>query len=157
MKFTLQVLSSGNLRYMEISKHIHLVAAFHLQTPWKESNGIYIHTTPEQSPYPLKKIDNNGTLLPPQSVPDGAHAIAIVGWGQDQVNLKNYKGTVDYWLCRNSWGQVWGISYKNSKRGYFKMAMYKGGQANQDWINVDIGIDWPISPWATIIRRGSYF
>ncbi|SBT35547.1 dipeptidyl aminopeptidase 1, putative [Plasmodium ovale wallikeri] len=39
------------------------------------------------------------------------HAIVLVGWGEEEINGKNYK----YWIGRNSWGKEWG------KDGYFKM------------------------------------
>ena len=35
---------------------------------------------------------------------DGYHAIAIIGWGEDQIAGR----TVPYWLIRNSWGKDWG-------------------------------------------------
>ncbi|EDO05978.1 cathepsin C Papain cysteine protease family protein [Babesia bovis T2Bo] len=40
-----------------------------------------------------------------------SHAVAIVGWGQEKVGARMIK----YWICRNSWGQNWGIN------GHFKI------------------------------------
>ncbi|GFE55563.1 cathepsin C [Babesia ovis] len=40
-----------------------------------------------------------------------SHAVVIVGWGQENVAGRMVK----YWICRNSWGQKWGIN------GYFKI------------------------------------
>ena len=39
----------------------------------------------------------------------GGHAIELLGWGKE--------GALDYWLCKNSWGAVWGM------KGYFKIKM----------------------------------
>jgi len=39
----------------------------------------------------------------------GGHAIEVIGWGKEQ--------NMDYWLCKNSWGQSWGM------QGYFKIKM----------------------------------
>lgn len=50
-------------------------------------SGVYKHTT--------------GKLL-------GGHAIEVIGWGVESNTA--------YWLCKNSWGQTWGIE------GFFKIA-----------------------------------
>ena len=48
----------------------------------------------------------------------GSHAIVVVGWGVDQINqtVDNTSYTIEYWVCRNSWGNNWG------NNGYFKIA-----------------------------------
>jgi len=51
-------------------------------------SGVYYHKT--------------GELL-------GGHAISVLGFGNE--------GGLKYWLCKNSWGQGWGMS------GYFKIKM----------------------------------
>lgn len=51
-------------------------------------SGVYYHKT--------------GELL-------GGHAIEVIGWGIEDG--------LDYWLCKNSWGEYWGDN------GYFKIKM----------------------------------
>ena len=93
----------------------------YLQNPWKESKGIYIHTTSDKCPYTaIGKIHKPKTneLAYPETIADGGHAVAIVGWGRDYVELKNRQGEythcglLDFWWLRNSWGPNWGVSYK---------------------------------------------
>lgn len=54
----------------------------------------------------------------------GGHSISIIGWGSDSLTFTDIHGnkynnvTVNYWICRNSWGPNWGDN------GYFKYAMY---------------------------------
>ena len=43
----------------------------------------------------------------------GGHAVKVVGWGSELLD----RGTVEFWLCANSWGQSWG------EKGYFRLAM----------------------------------
>jgi len=48
----------------------------------------------------------------------GGHSVVIVGWGE-QEHVEIAPGVferVEYWLCRNSWGQSWG------QQGHFKIA-----------------------------------
>lgn len=88
---------------------------------FKETNGIYIKSVNYSG-----EANHIGELL-------GGHAISIVGWGSEKISFKaikensdsdteydEYKDVnVDYWVCRNSWGQKWGDN------GYFKYAMHK--------------------------------
>jgi hypothetical protein len=47
----------------------------------------------------------------------GSHAVAVIGYGEVFSNHK--QETVKYWICRNSWGEKWGIY-----GGYFNIACY---------------------------------
>ena len=54
----------------------------------------------------------------------GAHAVVIVGWGEETIPFdpqtgKKKKTKVSYWEVRNSWGKDWG-----GYDGYFKIATY---------------------------------
>ena len=40
----------------------------------------------------------------------GVHTVEIFGWGKGANNT-------DYWLCKNSWGESWGLD------GYFMIKM----------------------------------
>ena len=58
----------------------------------------------------------------------GSHAVAIIGWGEEEnviIDNKGTKKTVPFWYCRNSWTENWGDS------GYFKMAMYPFNKISQ--------------------------
>lgn len=48
----------------------------------------------------------SAALIGSSTEPKGAHAIEIIGWGKDS------SGTVDYWVCRNSWGNKWPSTHK---------------------------------------------
>lgn len=67
---------------------------------------------------------------------DGAHAVAIVGWGVAKNTKYQYTdpdsgktvadvGDVPYWYVRNSWTDSWGDG------GYFKIAMWPYNQKSQ--------------------------
>lgn len=47
-------------------------------------------------------------------MPEGGHAIKIVGWGVEPPKHKWNKPT-KYWLCANSWTDKWGMD------GFFKI------------------------------------
>lgn len=60
----------------------------------------------------------SGIYMHTKGKPSDAHAITIVGWGQNPI-LK-----VDYWIIRNSWGPEWG------ENGYFKVMIGYYGVAD---------------------------
>ena len=81
---------------------------------FEKTNGIYINS-----------VDYNTEISDIiMSQPVGGHAICIVGWGVDTFSFTDRNGNVynnqkiEYWLCRNSWSEKWGLD------GYFKYAMY---------------------------------
>ena len=48
---------------------------------------------------------NGGIYIRTSSVEEGGHFVNIVGWGTS--------GSTPYWICKNSWGEDWGVN------GYF--------------------------------------
>jgi hypothetical protein len=82
-----------------------------------KTNGIYINSVDYSDDPDDKKYD--------MTQPVGGHAICVVGWGVDTISFTDRNGVtynnkkIEYWLCRNSWGDKWGYN------GYFKYAMYR--------------------------------
>mmetsp|Transcript_19749 Transcript_19749/g.32368 ORF Transcript_19749/g.32368 Transcript_19749/m.32368 type:complete len:336 (-) Transcript_19749:467-1474(-) len=64
-------------------------------------SGVYAHTTEEAL---------------------GAHAVKIIGWGEEVEGLEK----TPYWLIANSWGTTWG------ENGFFKMLRGKDESAIED-------------------------
>lgn len=79
-----------------------------------KTNGIFINS-----------VDYSDDSSINMTQPVGGHAICIVGWGVDTISFKDRNRNtydnkkIEYWICRNSWGNKWGYD------GYFKYAMYK--------------------------------
>ncbi|KAK1938589.1 putative preprocathepsin c precursor [Babesia divergens] len=75
------------------------------QTLFDYNNGIYDDTP----------TNHGSTCDLPHSGLNGweytNHAIAIVGWGEEEVRGQLTK----YWICRNTWGNSWGVE------GFFKI------------------------------------
>jgi len=42
-------------------------------------------------------------------LPEGGHAVKIVGWGSEETSGVFGKKTTDYWLVANSWNTNWGL------------------------------------------------
>lgn len=107
-----------------IKNHIHthgpVVGGFHVfknfvKGDFRETNDIYMETSSYQGIPGMDYTD-------PETDWIGSHAVVMVGWGEADVKGK----TVPYWVCRNSWGESWGVN-----RGYFRMAMYPFNTVSQ--------------------------
>ena len=63
----------------------------------------------------LNEYDGKSIYMgpPPNSKPQGGHAIRIVGWDR----MTGEEQPIDYWIIANSWGSSWG------RNGYFYMKM----------------------------------
>jgi C1A family cysteine protease len=95
-----------------IYNHGPVLTGFHvfknfMKGDFRETNEIYIETQSYQGipGIDYKQLDQDWI---------GSHAVVIVGWGEAPIQEK----MVPYWICRNSWGEAWGMN------GYFRMAMY---------------------------------
>ena len=103
---------------------------------WKETNGIYI----DNYVYPGNDPDNDNSD-PTNKTPyktAGGHAVAIVGWGEEDVSAVNPStgkpyGLVKYWICRNSWGKEW------NDDGHWKHAMYPINTFSQFDLGINAG------------------
>lgn len=84
------------------------------QTQWDETKGIYINGASYKLKVP-EQLASRGSDA--SQIVMGAHAVVIVGWGEDTV--PGY-GTVPYWIVRNSWGPTWNVKEK----GFWKHAMH---------------------------------
>ena len=105
-----------------------LTSSFVRGTGWKETDGIYM----ENFTYPDIDPDNDNSD-PSNKTPyktNGGHAVAMVGWGEENVDATNPStgkpyGLVKYWVCRNSWGEEW------NGDGFWKHAMYPNNVFSQ--------------------------
>jgi hypothetical protein len=92
--------------------HGPVISGFHvfknfMKGDFRETNDVYIETETYQG---VEGIDYS--QLDRDWI--GSHAIVIVGWGEVPVKGVN----VPYWICRNSWGELWG------EHGLFRISMY---------------------------------
>lgn len=92
--------------------HGPVVTGFHvfknfMKGDFRETNDVYIETEAYQG---VEGVDYS--QLDRDWI--GSHAVVIVGWGEIPIKGVN----VPYWICRNSWGELWG------ERGLFRIAMY---------------------------------
>jgi len=78
-----------------------------------ETGGIYIH----------RHGETNYGVPPSKNADLGAHAVVVVGWGQ--------QNGVDYWEIRNSWGAQW------ADGGYCRVAM-TATQLKNEAVGIDL-------------------
>jgi hypothetical protein len=100
----------------------------------ESTNGVYMVQTYNNGVTSFTSYDgNSGGKV------HGGHAVAIVGWGEEQNTnrLEDSNGivqpTIPFWWVRNSWKQEWGTKM-NGVGGYFKYAMgtYNTGYNMED-------------------------
>ena len=129
---------------------------------WKQTGGIYIHTTKSNSPYvddpyveTLFNQRNSGSVASQYiqnagiqwgssltdfktnlqkyfSTVEGGHAVTVVGW--DSGNAGKY-GNVPYWIVRNSWGTSW------NEKGFFRIAMSDASRDINSTVNMEQFVD----------------
>jgi hypothetical protein len=83
------------------------------------SSGIYLDRV--VSHYPVTAFGTPTGLV-------GAIAVVIIGWGvadHVQTSPGTYE-SVDYWICRNTWGPHWG-----KDKGYFRIATHRHNKVVQ--------------------------
>ena len=102
-----------------IYKHGPVIAGFHvfknfLKGSFNETSNVYIETEEYEGIPGIDYSDLDKDWI-------GSHAIVIVGWGEVPIKDKN----VPFWICRNSWGNLWGDD------GLFRIAMYGINKVSQ--------------------------
>lgn len=97
----------------------------HKNNAWKRTNGIYINGAYDD-------------LVPgtPSNKFRGGHAVVIVGWDHDIINIGGRDVDVEYWIVKNSWTSLWG------DKGYFKYAITKSSSG----FNINCGLEIGASP-----------
>lgn len=110
---------------------------------WKPTNGIYINGVYDDE---LNGLWEGGSGLQQQlkaqgkwkgwgETQVGGHAVVIVGWDHDVIEIGGNKVDVEYWIVKNSWSDKW------NQDGYFKYAITQSPHNFNNRCGLGVGIN----------------
>ena len=107
---------------------------------YTQTSNIYLENFPYDTHDGKPSSLNKDTSIKTKFEIVGGHAVAVIGWGETNVNAINPDtrkpyGLVKYWIVRNSWGTEW------HNGGYFNMAMYPHNKFSQFDMGIQTGED----------------
>lgn len=109
-----KIIKDHMYRYGPVVGGFHVFKNF-VKGDFRETNDIYMETNVYQGIPGIEYTELDRDWI-------GSHAVVIVGWGETDVSGV----MIPYWLCRNSWGETWGLN-----KGFFKIAMYPHNTVSQ--------------------------
>lgn len=113
---------------------------------WQDTKGIYINGFYQNSIGQLVGPNNPAVVQAKQSKFNqgkykfgdlylGGHAVVIVGWDSETIEINGKDMEVEYWIVKNSWSADWG------ERGYFKYAITKSENGFNWKCGMGVGVD----------------